>query len=74
MSTDDIIRMANQIAGFFKAYPEETAVAETCNHIRNFWEPRMHAELFDILARGGEGLDPIALESARHLARGESRD
>lgn len=67
MATADIVRMANQIVDFFAAYPHETAVRETATHIRSFWDPRMRTELFEIVARGGEGLKPIALEAARAL-------
>lgn len=67
MATKDIVRMANQISDFFAAYPHDTAVRETANHIRSFWDPRMRKELFELLSGGGEGLKPIALEAARAL-------
>lgn len=67
MSTADIVRMANQIADFFKAYPHETAVKETCNHFETFWERRMRVQLLAHLAKGGEGLEPVALEAAQLL-------
>ncbi len=67
MTTEDIVRMANQIADFFAAYPHDTAVKETANHIRSFWDPRMRKQLFDLLAAGGQGLKPVALEAGRSL-------
>jgi formate dehydrogenase subunit delta len=67
MALSEIVRMANQIAEFFAAYPHDTAVKETAGHIRSFWDPRMRKELFDHLAAGGEGLSPIALEAGRSL-------
>jgi formate dehydrogenase subunit delta len=67
MALQDIVRMANQIAGYFAAYPHDTAVKETATHIRSFWDPRMRQQLFDHLTAGGEGLQPIALEAARSL-------
>lgn len=70
MSVRDIVRMANQISDFFKAYPRDVAVRETAAHIRNFWDPRMRRQLFDHLAAGGEGLSEITLEAARMLAAG----
>lgn len=69
MTVGDIVRMANQISDFFKAYPHEVAVKETATHIRNFWDPRMRCQLFDHLAAGGQGLSEIALEAARTLAK-----
>lgn len=67
MAVAEIVRMANQIAQFFSAYPQATAVTETANHIRSFWDPRMRKELFEHVAAGGAGLEPIALEAARSL-------
>lgn len=67
MALPDLIRMINQTADFFAAYPHDVAVRETANHIRNFWEQRMRRELFDHVSGGGDGLKPIALEAARSL-------
>jgi formate dehydrogenase subunit delta len=66
----DIVRMANQISDFFAAYPHEDAVRETATHLKNFWDPRMRAQLSAHLAQGGEGLSDIALEAARSLEEG----
>lgn len=63
----DIVRMVNQISDFFKAYPHEEAVRETATHLRNFWDPRMRAQLSEYLSAGGDGLSEIALEAARVL-------
>ena len=67
MTTSDIVRMANQISDFFNAYPHDEAVRETANHLRSFWDPRMRAQLSEILAAGGAGLSDTALEAARSL-------
>lgn len=67
MALSDIVRMANQIADFFNAYPHDEAVRETANHLRNFWDPRMRAQLSDHLSAGGDGLSETALEAARSL-------
>ena len=58
-----VIRMANQIATFFHSKPHDEAVAGVADHISNFWEPRMRAQLFEKLAEGGEGLDPLVIEA-----------
>lgn len=65
---EKIVRMANQIAGFFKSSGESHAVAGTQNHIAQFWDPRMRAQLQAHLAAGGAGLDPIAIQAAKRLA------
>lgn len=67
MTVADIVRMANQISDFFAAYPRDEAVRETANHLRNFWDPRMRAQLSAHLADGGDGLSDIALDAARSL-------
>lgn len=64
MDNKDLIRMANQIAGFFAAYPEEEAVKEIANHLAKFWDPRMRADLGKHLRDGGKGLEPLALKAA----------
>lgn len=67
MKDQTITRMANQIAAFFEPYPHEEAVAGVADHMKSFWEPRMQAHLFDLLDRGGEGLEPLAKEAADQL-------
>lgn len=59
MDTADLVRMANQIASYFRAYPEDEAVAEITQHIKSFWDPRMRQGLDGLIAAGGEGLDPL---------------
>lgn len=68
MNDRDLVRMANQISDFFRAYPPEEARRETANHIRNFWEPRMRRQIYDYLDKGGEGLRPLAREALQSLA------
>ena len=67
MKNQDLIRMANQIADFFEAYPQPEAVAETANHLRAFWEPRMRRQLEAFVRDGGAGLDGIAGEAVISL-------
>jgi formate dehydrogenase subunit delta len=61
MKDTDMVRMANQIAAYFTAYPQDEAEAEVATHIRSFWEPRMRARLRDYLAKGGESLHPLVI-------------
>jgi formate dehydrogenase subunit delta len=46
METRDMLRMANQIADFFKGYPREEARKEAATHLNNYWDPRMRKHLF----------------------------
>jgi formate dehydrogenase subunit delta len=59
METRDTVRMANQIADFFKGYGHDDAVKEIADHINRFWEPRMRKHLFDELAKGNTDLHPL---------------
>jgi formate dehydrogenase subunit delta len=64
-TSETLVRMANQIADFFKIQAEPDAVAGAANHIRMFWDPRMRAKMAEHLAHGGEGLNPIALKAVQ---------
>lgn len=67
MDAERLVHMANQIAAFFKAYPEPEAIAATATHIRQFWDPRMRKDLAALVASGGAGLSPLALKAAQAL-------
>ncbi|MFZ5913508.1 MAG: formate dehydrogenase subunit delta [Pseudomonadota bacterium] len=60
--------MANQIADFFRAYPQEEAVAGIAGHFRQFWDPRMRRQILEHLDKGGgSGLDPLCLDALADL-------
>lgn len=69
MEDKDMLRMANQIASFFKAYGDEDAKAEIASHINSFWEPRMRTHLFRYLDAGGEDLNPLVAAAAANIKR-----
>ena len=69
MNHEPLVRMANQIARAFAAQSAAAGVASTATHIRLFWDPRMRQGLREILAGGGQGLDPTALAAAERLAQ-----
>ena len=60
MTPETLVRMANQIADFFKSQPEEDALKGAANHIRYFWDPRMRTKMAEHLKAGGAGLSPLA--------------
>jgi formate dehydrogenase subunit delta len=64
-NTAHLVKMANDIANFFRLKPEDQAVAGTANHIRRFWDPRMRAKMAEHLAHGGDGLNPLALKAVQ---------
>ncbi len=60
--------MANQIAAFFRSYPEDEAVAGIHEHIGSFWTPGMRR---DLLARAGSGsarLDPLVVSALQAVS------
>jgi formate dehydrogenase subunit delta len=69
METRDMVRMANQIAGFFKGYGEAEAKTEIANHINAYWEPRMRRDFFAHIENGGEGFDPLIVKAASNVKR-----
>ncbi|MDE2305762.1 MAG: formate dehydrogenase subunit delta [Gammaproteobacteria bacterium] len=69
MSQDSLVKMANDIAAFFRAEPvHEEAVGGIVNHISRYWTPRMREKLVARIDHGDPGLDALALEAARRLA------
>ncbi len=66
MSNDKIVRMANQIATFFKSQPEDERVEGIANHINKFWEPRMRRQFFDALNDGAD-FDPLVTQAANQI-------
>ncbi len=55
---EKLIRMANQIAGFFDSADPDHAAVDIAKHINDFWEPRMRQHFLALAADGGEGLKP----------------
>ncbi|MDR7039292.1 MULTISPECIES: formate dehydrogenase subunit delta [Methylobacterium] len=59
--TDKLVRMANQIATFFRSYPDDEAVAGIHRHLVAFWTPRMRERLAAHAAERGASLDPLVV-------------
>jgi hypothetical protein len=45
MSPDKLVRMANQIATFFATQPGEDRADRVAQHLRDYWDPRMRAQI-----------------------------
>jgi formate dehydrogenase subunit delta len=73
MKTADLVRMANQIAGFWSAYPKAEALDSIAKHIHSNWERRMRDTLKAHIDKGGEGLSPLALEAMKEYFKGPKR-
>ncbi len=68
MSIEHLVKMANDIADFFRAEPNRAdAVAGIANHLQRFWDPRMRRAIMSYAREGGEGLDALAREAVAML-------
>ena len=67
---DKLIRMANQIATFFKGQGEAGAAAQVADHLKAFWTPRMREDLTRICEDEAKGLDPVARAAVVLLVSG----
>jgi formate dehydrogenase subunit delta len=77
MEDDKLVQMANQIAGFFRIYPEVDAVAGVAGHIASFWTPGMRRQLTARLEGNRDGAEILVVKAllgpaARAPAGGES--
>jgi formate dehydrogenase subunit delta len=72
MNIQKLIRMANQIAGFFRSYPEDKAVAGIRDHLVLFWTPGMRDAILAHARLGGAGLDPLVAKALQAIQPGES--
>lgn len=70
MKIEALVKMANEISHFFEGEAGQTeAPAAVASHLRRYWEPRMRRDIvahYD--ARGGEGLEEVALKAVALLA------
>lgn len=68
MTSDKMVRMANQIATFFNTQPGSDQAERVAAHLRDFWEPGMRQRLKDyISATSDTGLDDVVLQAAKQL-------
>ncbi len=68
-----MIRMANQIAAFFEAYPRGEALEGIANHIKKFWDPRMRKQIEEYVAGGGEELSPLVIAALTPKAKAKAK-
>jgi formate dehydrogenase subunit delta len=69
METRDMVRMANQMAAFFKPYGDVEGTKDLATHINNFWEPRMRKMFFEYIALGGKDFEPMVMAAAAHVRK-----
>jgi formate dehydrogenase subunit delta len=64
------LRLATDIAAQFRYLPDDVAVEKIATHIRMFWDPRMRAQLAELVADGGADLDPLVVRAAGQVEAG----
>lgn len=64
MNPEKLQRMANEIARNLAALGD-AAPAAVAEHLRQFWTPRMRAELRAMVEAGGDGLEALVVEALR---------
>ena len=53
MNDQHIVNMANQIASFFQAYPDQAeAIEGVSGHLKKFWSQKMRVKLKEIAEQG----------------------
>lgn len=65
---ESVVRMANQIVRNFSIHGDPIAIAETAEHIRLFWDPRMRKQAYHLLAEPDCGLSGQARAALLMLA------
>lgn len=64
MTTSTQVRLANDIAAQFRHMPADAAAKAIALHIRQFWDPRMRAQLFEHVDSGAvDDLDPLVVDA-----------
>jgi formate dehydrogenase subunit delta len=66
---DKLVRMANQIGGYFSAMPESEAVNGAADHLRGYWTPKMVGEIIAHCEEGHSGLNATAAKAVAELKR-----
>ena len=68
MDIHRLVKMANEIGAFFEgAEHHHEAVASIAAHLKNFWEPRMRAQLIDYARQADGELKDIVKDAVLSL-------
>jgi formate dehydrogenase subunit delta len=64
MDLHHLVKMANEIGGFFEQIPDRReAVDAIAAHLKGFWEPRMRREIIAYARSGAGDLKTIVREA-----------
>ncbi|KGJ04743.1 formate dehydrogenase subunit delta [Paracoccus halophilus] len=65
-NSDKLIRMAGQMADFFRSQPDRPAPEAVAEHINDSWTYRMRRDLIERIEAGAEA-DPIVRAAVAHI-------
>ncbi|WP_201836563.1 formate dehydrogenase subunit delta [Microvirga zambiensis] len=72
MNTDKLIHKANQIASFFRSYPDDQAITGIHDHLVAFWTPGMRSALVAVTRQDGHSIDPLVAKALITFEPGKS--
>ena len=69
MNGDQLVRMINDISGFFGSEPDQNeAVEGVVGHVTKFWDPRMRSQIVSHVAQtNGAGLTELSRLAVNRL-------
>jgi len=68
MDIHHLVKMANEIGGFFESTSDhEEGVNSIAQHLKNFWDPRMRRQIIEYALRDDGDLKPIVREALLRL-------
>jgi formate dehydrogenase subunit delta len=71
MNIHHLVKMANEIGGFFESTPDhEEGLNSIAQHLRNFWDPRMRRQLIEYARNDLGDLKPNVREAVLRLDLG----
>ena len=59
--------MANQMADFFKSYPQDQASASIAEHINQFWGRKMRTDFLAAFRADNPALHPLVAKALPHI-------
>jgi formate dehydrogenase subunit delta len=67
LTEDKLVRMANQVASYFRSYPDEDAAKGISDHIESFWTPTMRRTLQGRINTDQAGISPLVVRALTAL-------
>jgi formate dehydrogenase subunit delta len=70
---EKLIRMAVEIADFFKSYPDERAAREIAEHINHYWTPKMREAFLAAAKQPEHRLPPLLMAASQNIKTKKSK-